>query len=142
MPDVPDFIFSKTKLPVLYKAMDAYALRQRVISNNIANASTPGFQRAEVKFESLLEKALRKKGVKGYLTHPKHIPVGTRPIEKLKPLPFIPKDDSLRSGLNNVDIDYEMAEQAKNQIRFAYASRLTAGTFNKLRSAIRGDYIR
>lgn len=142
MPNIPDFIFRKTKIPLLYKSMDAYALRQRSISNNIANVSTPGFKRTEVKFEEELLKALRRSATRGVLTHPKHLPVGKPTIERLKPIPFFPKDDSLRSGLNNVDIDREMAELAKNQIRVAYASRLLRGNFNKLRSSIRGEYIR
>jgi len=142
MPDVPNFIFGKTSIPVLYKSLDAYSMRQRSISNNIANVSTPGFKRSEVKFESELIKALRKKGVRGYMTSEKHIQVGRPRLEKLKSIPVIPKDDSLRSGLNNVDIDKEMAEIAKNQIRFAYASRLMRGNFNKIRSSIRGENVR
>ena len=33
------------------------------------------------------------------------------------------KPDPLSSGVNNVDIDYEMAELAKNQIRYKLATR-------------------
>ncbi|RKY86762.1 flagellar basal body rod protein FlgB [candidate division KSB1 bacterium] len=142
MPGIPNFIFGKTKIPLLYKSMDAYSMRQRSIVNNIANVSTPGFRRTEVKFEEELKKALGKRGIKGYLTNPKHIPVGRPSIERVKPIPYMPKDDSLRSGLNNVDIDHEMAELAKNQIRYAYATRLMRDSFNKLRSSIRGEYVR
>ena len=41
-----------------------------------------------------------------------------------------------------VDIDREMAELAKNQIRFAYASRFMQRSFSKLKSAIRGEPVR
>jgi len=142
MPDIPNFIFGKTKIPVLHKAMDAYSMRQRSISNNLANVSTPGFKRSAVKFEGELKKALSSRNIKGIRTHEKHFPVGGPRIDELKPIPYLPEDDSLRSGLNNIDIDQEMAELAKNQIRFAYASRLTRGNFNKLRSSIRGENVR
>ena len=45
---------------VLDKAADAAWLRNEVISNNIANADTPGYKRQDVDFESQLSKALGK----------------------------------------------------------------------------------
>ena len=139
---ISSFIFNKTKIPVLFKSLDAYAMRQKSIADNIANVDTPGYRRSEVAFEEDLKAALDKRGVFGYRTDPRHLPVGRPRIEDLKPTPFIPKDDSLASGKNNVDIDHEMAELAKNQIRFAYAARFMEGTFNRLKSAIRGEPIR
>lgn len=139
---ISDFIFSKTKIPVLHKSLDAYAMRQKSISDNIANVDTPGYRRSEVKFEENLKAALDKKGLFGYRTHPKHMRVGKPRIDELKPIPFIPKDESLASGKNNVDIDHEMAELAKNQIRFAYAARFVERSFAKLKSAIRGEPVR
>ena len=139
---ISTFIFNKTKIPELYKSLSAYAMRQKSISDNIANVDTPGYKRSEVAFEEDLKAALDKKGVFGYRTHPKHFRLGRPRIDEVKPLPFIPKDESLASGKNNVDIDREMAELAKNQIRFTYAARLIEGSFNKLKSAIRGEPIR
>jgi len=139
---ISSFIFNKTKIPVLFKSLDAYAMRQRSIADNIANVDTPGYRRSEVAFEEDLKAALDKRGVFGYRTDPRHLPVGRPRIEDLEPTPFIPKDDSLASGKNNVDIDHEMAELAKNQIRFAYAARFMEGAFNRLKSAIRGEPIR
>ena len=43
---------------VLNKAADAAWIRNEVISNNIANATTPGYKRQDVEFEAELEKAL------------------------------------------------------------------------------------
>lgn len=43
---------------VLNKAADAAWIRGEVISNNIANATTPGYKRQDVEFEAELEKAL------------------------------------------------------------------------------------
>ena len=45
---------------VLDKAADAAWLRNEVISNNIANADTPGYKRQDVDFEAQLSKALGK----------------------------------------------------------------------------------
>jgi len=48
------------------------------------------------------------------------------------------KDDQLKSGINDVDVDSEMAELAKNQIRFKYASRLLSDSFRGIQKSIRG----
>lgn len=44
-------------LPALSTAMDAAMIRQQVIANNIANASTPGFQAQRVSFELAFDAA-------------------------------------------------------------------------------------
>ncbi len=129
-------------MPVLHKSLDAYSMRQKSISDNIANVDTPGYRRSEVGFEEDLKAALNKRGLFGYRTDPKHLSVGKPRIDDVKHIPFIPKDESLASGKNNVDIDREMSELAKNQIRFTYAARFMERSFNKLKSAIRGEPIR
>ena len=43
---------------VLQKAADASALRNEVLSNNIANIDTPGYKRQDVDFETQLRRAL------------------------------------------------------------------------------------
>lgn len=142
LPDFPQFIFGKTNIPLLHKGMRAYSMRQKSIADNIANVDTPGFRRSEVTFEEDLKKALDKKGVKGYITDERHIEIGRPEIEKVKPKYIVPKDPSLKSGMNNVDIDKEMAALAKNQINYQSASQLMHGIFNRLRSAIRGEAVR
>ena len=114
-------------------------MRSKSISDNIANVDTPGYQRSAVRFEEDLKAALDKKGVQGYRTHPEHFRIGRPQIEDVKPVPYILRDDTLASGKNNVNIDQEMAELAKNQIRFEYAARLMQRGFNGLKSAIRGE---
>ena len=44
---------------LLIKSLDAVWLRQRVISNNIANSETPGYKSKTVEFESLLRRSYR-----------------------------------------------------------------------------------
>lgn len=46
----------------LENALDAASLRQQVISNNIANASSPNFKSQAVAFEDELKKAMDAKG--------------------------------------------------------------------------------
>ena len=140
--DIPNFIFRKTNIPLLHKGLRAYSMRQKSIADNIANVDTPGFRRSEVTFEEDLKAAFKKKGIGGYVTHENHMPIGGREIEEVKPKYIIPKDPTLASGMSNVDIDKEMAELAKNQIRYQGASILIGNIFSRLRSAIRGESVR
>ena len=41
---------------VLNKAADASWIRNEVIANNIANVSTPGYKRKDIKFEGYLKR--------------------------------------------------------------------------------------
>ena len=48
-------------------------------------------------------------------------------------------EQDMKSGINDVDIDSEMAELAKNQIKFKYASRLLSESFRGIQKSIRGQ---
>ena len=80
---------------VLDKAADAAWIRNEAIGNNISNATTPGYKRQDVAFESELKKALHsaKYG-------------GTRRL-----------DTTMDHG-NNVDPDTEGVYLAENQLRY------------------------
>ena len=137
-------LFDSTKIPLLSKALDAYTLRHRTISSNIANIGSAGYRPAAVSFEDQLAASRSGQGVTVATTDPRHIAVGTDnpaevtpTVQDVAPDPRMPFDPGA-SGVNGVDIDNEMAELAKNQIRFKYAARLIAGTFKDIQESIRG----
>jgi flagellar basal-body rod protein FlgB len=132
-----DGVFKKANIELLDKSLDASALRQRVRASNIANVSTVGYERREVSFEKELRTAMHGAAPNLAVTDPRHIgqPGG---VEQVRPKAYVPDDESLPSGANNVDIDYEMAELAKNQALFASVAQFLGGRFRSLRSAIRG----
>ncbi len=133
-----EYLFTE-KLPILNKALDAYALRQKVIAKNIANATSVAYQPEEVKFEELFNKS--KIALTGSITDNRHIPLGKKSDEEIYPedkKSFIPEPEIYFSGDSHVNIDKEMAELAKNQIRFRYASKAAKSYFNDLQIAIRG----
>ena len=106
-----------THFRLLERTLDAASLRQSVIANNIANADTPYFKRSEVLFESLLAERLKRRSITGLRTDPRHIFIGRDPLN-FKPLITIDQNSVMNNNLNNVDIDLEMAEMAKNQLRY------------------------
>ena len=53
-------IFNKTKIPALNAVLDVTQLRQRVISNNIANVSTQGYRKQDLRFQEYLNSFVEK----------------------------------------------------------------------------------
>ena len=123
----------------LSRAMTAANMRQEVISNNIANVNTPNFRKSDLVFEEMLAQELYGSTDDGRLkparTHAKHLPT---PEEPFYAMPQIVEDKStlMRVDDNNVDIDVEMANLAKNQIYFnALATQMTSYV-SKMKSVI------
>ncbi|WP_308639239.1 flagellar basal body rod protein FlgB [Paenibacillus silvisoli] len=106
----------------LQGAMNAAEMRQRVISNNIANADTPKFKRSEVVFEQLLEQSMggNRSEVVGKRTNARHIPIGG--TSSAVPGAKVTTDESsvMNNDINNVDIDREMSLLAKNQLNYNF----------------------
>ena len=99
---------------VLDKAADAAWLRNEVISNNIANADTPGYKRQDVDFESQLRKALGKADAKNM--DEKVSSLRRRELEPTTHSDFSEYD--YRLDENNVDIQVENVNLAKNQLKY------------------------
>lgn len=99
---------------VLDKAADAAWIRGEVISNNISNATTPGYKRQDVEFEAELDKALHHSRYKTMDDK-----VSDLKINKLNPRTYIDSANySYRLDGNNVDIETENVMFASNQIRY------------------------
>lgn len=129
----------KDKLPLFDGAMDAYAARQKVIAENIANATTPGYVPGKVRFEELFTG--EKTALKGDRTDDNHIPIGGRTAREAgseEVQADVPQAEFYFSGESHVNIDKEMSELAQNQLRFRMASRVTKSYFDGLNSSIKG----
>ena len=117
---------------VLDKAADASWVRNEVLANNIANATTPNFKRSDVNFESILMKELQGSG-----SFNKRI----ANVDLKELTPIIYKENSnlqYRSDGNNVDIDMESARLADNQIRYNAIVDSINQEFSRLRTVLTG----
>lgn len=101
---------------VLGKAASASYLRETVIANNIANDDTPGYQRQDVEFSSVLKDELMKIKYKN-LDQAYH--GVNKNLDNLEPIIY---DDfagyDYRIDGNNVDMDTENVELASEQLRY------------------------
>lgn len=135
---IENLLFTRT-MNMLEKGLDASALRNKVIADNLANVDTPGYKRSEVLFEEELRKAMgRETGLTGKLTHDRHIPFGSNAEFNVAAKVVRSEDTSMRNDGNNVDIDREMAALAKNSIMYTALAQELNGEFQKMKMAING----
>ena len=122
------------------KGLDAYTHRGRAIANNIANVSTPGYNRIEVSFEEQLREALDKElNMAGTRTNSNHLFLGRKELEHVKSEGYRVEDFTNAGEVNNVDIDIEMAKTAENEIAFNFASTFIRDRHGAISEAIKGS---
>ncbi len=99
----------------LSRSLDAAALRQQVIAHNLANLNTPRFKRSAVVFEANLQQAVAKIAAGPATTHPLHLPAGSAlPAPRVQ----VERHTALRVDGNNVDLEREMLDLVRNQLRY------------------------
>ncbi|SEH24066.1 MULTISPECIES: flagellar basal body rod protein FlgB [unclassified Selenomonas] len=131
-------ITNSPNMNYLSRGMQAATMRHEVISDNIANVNTPKFKRSYVRFEELLAKELHLDDEQGKLdivrTHDRHLPIPMRGAAQ----PVIERDDTttMRVDHNNVDIDVEMANMAKNQLYYNAMATQLGGFVTKMKNVI------
>ena len=118
---------------VLDKAMDASWLRNEAISNNLANADTPGYKRQDVNFEVQLAKALRSSRYKTM-----DAKVADVKMNRLNPIAYTDYAGfSYRIDGNNVDPDTEGVYLAKNQVVYQGLYQSVSEEFKNLQMVMK-----
>ena len=116
---------------VLGKAADASWTRNDILANNIANADTPGFKRKDVQFETYLKNA-----VAG--TDSLNETVANIDLNELNCTTYTDQANlSYRYDGNNVDINTENVELAKNQLKYYTLMNSMSQEVSLLKSALR-----
>lgn len=118
---------------IMNKALDGYWLRDKTINQNISNVNTPNYKRLEVNFEDELKTAMKKERSTLATTHGKHI---ANPSRNVKSGISLGEDYSYRFDNNNVNIDTESAEMAKNTIMYNAVVGQITDEFEKMKNLI------
>ncbi len=117
---------------VLEKAADAANTRLNVISNNIANATTPNYKRKDVSFENYLLQELTSGDTRNL-----RLKVGDVDLSSINSTVYTDYSNlSYRLDGNNVDIDTENVELASTQIKYNGLMSAVDYQFNMLRAAM------
>ncbi|GAA1648109.1 flagellar basal body rod protein FlgB [Georgenia ruanii] len=113
-------MFDSVTSVAMKSALDALALRQRVIADNIANVQTPGFLAGRVSFEDALARAVDR---------------GTGAAEASVERSLEPT----RTNGNNVNLDTETLSNVDTNLRYQVATRAIDGQFSSIRTAMRSN---
>ena len=134
-------LFIQTGYLAAKKTLDAVALRQEAIANNIANINTPGFKRSDVDFKEALAAELPRYDDSSELAlvtdDDKQIAEGP----DFEPQPFkvtttIDDTQQMRVDGSNVDLDQEMAKLAINSSYSQTMHALLSQQYSRIREAI------
>ncbi len=120
---------------VLEASADAAWKREEVLTNNIANVSTPGFKRQDVNFENLLSAQLNKSkttNLRDAVSNVDLNKVGSRVYTDMAQL-------SYRLDGNNVDVDVENVELASTQIKYNALIDSITHEFSMLKMAMNNN---
>jgi flagellar basal-body rod protein FlgB len=130
-----DFLDKTTR--ALGASLNLRQIRNNVISSNIANAETPGYQAKKVDFEKALARAIDFDGA-GSLDgiDSEHYPTGPGAISRLKADVYENPDVSVNNDGNTVDLEREMTSLAENSVMYKAAVQLINKKMAALKYAV------
>lgn len=113
------------------RALDRTSLQQKTTAQNIANVDTPGYKAKHVVFKDEFDRQMQ-----AYRTNPKHLQFSTSARGGYS---ISAKNDTvIHNNENNVDMDRQMTNLAKQQIQYqALVQRLNT-EFSHLKTVLRG----
>ncbi len=115
---------------VLQKSANASWYRNDILANNIANVDTPNFKRKDVQFETYLMTSLS--GGDSLDAN-----IANVDLDELQPTTYVDQSNlSYRLDGNNVDINTESTELAKNQLRYYTLLDSMTQEFSRLKTAM------
>ncbi|WP_210363813.1 flagellar basal body rod protein FlgB [Bacillus sp. REN3] len=126
-------LFSNT-ITTLEQALNYSSLKQKVVSQNIANADTPNYKAKDVRFKAEFDKALAHSLEATKTDHRHYDFKNNGPGTSL----MYRNNLNYNENGNSVDLDKEMSDLAANQIYYNALTERISGKFNSLQSVIRG----
>lgn len=118
---MPDSLFSDNAIRSAKLALNGLSLRQQVISRNLANVDTPGYQAQAVNFEDTLKRALNESpSLAMKVTDEAHQVSSEQSLgftSTLRP------GGTERADQNNVDVDAEMIDMSETGIQYQAVSQ-------------------
>ncbi len=127
------FLFNKIGVADSKKFLDLTSLRHKLISSNVANVSTNGYEACDIDFKRELSKASGNNGgLAGTVTNSAHIPTGHHAARA----PKVERTRVANGDVNSVDIDREVPKMAENELMYTIAARLLEKKFAGLRKVI------
>ncbi len=111
-------MFDSFEFKAMQSSIETLWLKQKVISQNIANYETPGYKAQSVRFEDVLKGTQEKNGSGGY---------------HFQAVVTTQEDTAIRPDGNNVDIEKENLELYQTYLQSAYLYEKIRGQFTNMR---------
>jgi flagellar basal-body rod protein FlgB len=128
-----------TNMQLLGKVLDLRAQKAQIISSNIANAETPGYQSSRFDFEEDLANALgRRKGVTLRTSHETHIPIGPANFDSINGKVVTEDNQNVIGDGNGVSVDQEMLALSENELLYETSAQLLKKKMTLLKYVISG----
>jgi len=125
-------LFSGT-IQNLENALGRADIKQKVLTDNIANIDTPNYKAKKVSFRNLLDQETS--NLEAVKTDYRHVDfTGSGDDYSI----VSSSDTSYQQNGNNVDIDKEMTDLAENQINYQALVERMSGKFNSLKTVLTG----
>jgi len=138
---------------VLTEAIDGLSTRQSLISGNLANIDTPGYQPKTIDFETALQNEVASMGDSNNTMLPNQAgPSADVAMKTTDPRQFSAAgsvldgtsstisgtNENIRNDNNKVDLETEMTSLTETQIKFSADSRLLTSKFSQLYDVLGG----
>lgn len=129
-------LFDKTTR-ALGASVNMRQTRNNVITSNIANAETPGYQAKKLDFEGALARALDVEDA-GQMqgAQPEHYATGPGAISRVKADVYENPDVDMNNDGNTVNIEREMTALAENSVMYKAAIQLINKKMAALKYAV------
>jgi len=117
-----DFLFGKT-IPMLSSVLSYRSEKQKLISGNVTNIDTEGYQPQELQFKNrLLEAMAKEQTVPVARTHRKHLPMPDPSGNTYK----------VETSGEKVSLDKEMTNLAENHLMYNVTADILARKFKSI----------
>ncbi|QTL96952.1 flagellar basal body rod protein FlgB [Iocasia frigidifontis] len=120
---------------LMSRGLDGALDRQQALADNLANIDTPNYKRKDVDFISVLrEESEKSSSLSLKTTNERHIAGSKTEANSFKSLAL--RESNYRNDKNNVDVDVEMAEVAKNGVYYNTLAKQINDQFRILKDVI------
>lgn len=106
-------MFESKEFKAMQSSMDALWLKQKIISQNLANYETPGYKAKSVKFEDVMSEASKRYDFRAAV--------------------ITEENTEVRPDGNNVDLEKENLELYRTYLQSAYLSQKISGQISTMR---------
>jgi flagellar basal-body rod protein FlgB len=122
------------------RAMNRTTTRHKLLAHNLANANTPNFVRLDLPEGEWtpapsLQRAMQAGILPLRVSDPRHISLP--PAAQPQSTAPTPQPTPVRTDGNTIDPEYELAQLAENQLRYAMLARIANSQIRGLQTAIR-----